>query len=116
MGPTLLYSGAVLFGLAETALIIFLIVQRQRKKVAEESLRTAEEKYRRIFEGALEGIYESLEGPLSINDRPAGMMPEATFNPAIARMLGYDSVDELRSFVRDVSQVWVNLDDRTKMG
>ena len=108
--------GAVLFGLAETALIVFLIVQRQRKKVAEESLRTAEEKYRRIFEGALEGIYESLEGPLSINDRPAGMMPEATFNPAIARMLGYDSVDELRSFVRDVSQVWVNLDDRTKMG
>ena len=46
--------GAVAFCLAETALILFLIVQRRRKKAAEESLRKTEGKYRNIFEGSLE--------------------------------------------------------------
>ncbi|HUL31967.1 MAG TPA: hypothetical protein VLZ03_16065, partial [Thermodesulfobacteriota bacterium] len=48
--------GAVAFILLETALIIFLIVQRRRKKVTETSLKHAEQKYRDLFENALEGI------------------------------------------------------------
>ena len=50
------------------------------RKTAEAALREAEEKYRDIFEGALEGIYRtSLEGKA------------LAANPALAKMLGYDS-------------------------
>ena len=51
----------------------------------------AEKKYRTIFDGALEGIFQtSIDG-----------MPLAA-NPALARMLGYDSPQELLSLVNDV--------------
>ena len=54
--------------------------------MAEESLRNAEAKYRSIFEGGVEGIYEtSVEGQ------------SLTANPAMVKMLGYDSEDEVRS-------------------
>jgi PAS domain S-box-containing protein len=61
------------------------------RKTAERALEEAENKYRNIFDGALEGMFQaSLEGrPLSANR-------------AVARMLGYDSVDELLSTVKDV--------------
>jgi PAS domain S-box-containing protein len=96
--------GVLAFCLAESALIIFLIVQRRRKKVAEESLRKAEEKYRNIFEGALEGIFET---------SPQGQ--PLTVNPALARVLGYDSPDELTSKIRDVgSQIYADPDKRAE--
>jgi PAS domain S-box-containing protein len=96
--------GISAFVLLETALIIFLIVQRRRKRVAEESLRNAEAKYRRIFEGGVEGIYEaSVEGRC------------LTANPAMARMLGYDSEDEMCSSITDsANQIWANPDERAR--
>jgi PAS domain S-box-containing protein len=74
------------------------------QKQSEESLREAEEKYRSIFEGALEGIYEtSREGKT------------LTANPALARMLGYDSADEVRSSINDsANQLWVNPNERAR--
>ena len=55
--------------------------ERMRTEVA---LRQAQEKYRSIFDNAREGIFQcSAEGRL------------LTANPALARMLGYDSPDEL---------------------
>jgi PAS domain S-box-containing protein len=54
------------------------------RKHAEEGLRAAEEKYRSIFENAIEGISQST--------------PEGEFiavNPALARILGYDSPEDL---------------------
>jgi PAS domain S-box-containing protein len=54
------------------------------RKRTEEALRRAEEKYRGIFENAVEGIFQST--------------PEGRFisvNPAMARMYGYDSADEM---------------------
>ena len=94
--------GALIFCLGETALIIFLIVQRRRKKTAQESMRKAEEKYRDIFDGALEGIFET---------SPQGQV--LTANPAIARMLGYDLPDDFTSPIRDAAnQIWVNPDAR----
>jgi PAS domain S-box-containing protein len=73
-------------------------------KQSEESLSKAEEKYRSIVEGALEGIYEtSREGK------------NLTANPALARMLGYDSVEEVRASITDsANQVWVDSNERAK--
>ena len=97
--------GVLAFCLAESALIIFLIVQRRQRKSAEESLRKAEEKYRSIFEGALEGIFET---------SPQGQ--PLTVNPALARTLGYDSPGDFISKTRDVgSQLYVNPDKRTEL-
>jgi PAS domain S-box-containing protein len=96
--------GAMAFCLAESVLIIFLVVQRRRKKSAEESLRKAEEKYRSIFEGALEGIFET---------SPQGQ--PLTVNPALARVLGYDSPFEFISKIGDLgSQLYADPDKRAE--
>ncbi len=57
-----------------------------RSKRAEEALRESEEKYRDIFESAIEGIYQTT---------PQGRFISA--NPSFARMLGYDTAQELMS-------------------
>lgn len=62
-----------------------------QRKEAEAALRKAEEKYRNIFENAAEGIYQSTTD---------GRYIEA--NPAFARMLGYDSPEELKSSIRNI--------------
>jgi PAS domain S-box-containing protein len=49
-----------------------------------EALRRAEQKYRSIFEHCLEGIFQTT---------PDGKYLSA--NPALARMYGYNSADEL---------------------
>ncbi|MBI3151234.1 MAG: PAS domain S-box protein [Chloroflexi bacterium] len=64
-----------------------------RHKLAEEALRRAEEKYRTIFENSLEGIFQST---------PAGRY--ITVNPALARMLGYDSPEDLIASVTDIGK------------
>ncbi len=64
------------------------VTERRR---AEEELKRAEERYRRIFEDALEGIFQAtLDGRL------------LSANPALARMFGYDSPDEATRGIRDI--------------
>lgn len=74
------------------------------RKQAEEAMRLAEENYRSIFENALEGIFQSL--------------PEGRFikvNPAFARMLGYESPQELIETITDIaSQTYVDLPRRAE--
>lgn len=73
-----------------------LVVQAQditRFKLAEEALRFAEEKYRGIFENAVEGIFQS---------SPEGRYLSA--NPALARLYGYDSPSHLIHSVRDIAR------------
>jgi PAS domain S-box-containing protein len=72
------------------------------RKTAEAALREAEEKYRGIFEGALEGIYRtSFEGK------------NLAANPAMAKMLGYDSAQEVVSTITDTAQqVWLDPNER----
>ncbi len=54
------------------------------RRRAEEALRKSEEKYRNIFENIAEGIYQtSPEGEILL------------LNPAMVKMLGYDSANEL---------------------
>lgn len=64
----------------------------ERKRM-EEALRQAEKKYRGIFENALMGIYQiTLDGRF------------ISVNPAFARILGYDSPDELVDGITDIGQ------------
>jgi two-component system, cell cycle sensor histidine kinase and response regulator CckA len=64
--------------------------QRQREQ-AELELHKAVERYRDIFEGAIEGIFQAAcEGPL------------LAANPALARILGYDSPEDLIGSIRDI--------------
>lgn len=67
-----------------------------------EGLRESEEKYRGIFENALEGLYQSsLEGRF------------LDVNPALAHILGYDSPEELIAGITDIRhQFYVNPEDR----
>ena len=60
------------------------------RKQAELAVLEAEEKYRSIFENAVEGIYQSTP-----DGRPF------TANPAMARMLGYDSPEQLLAMAPD---------------
>jgi PAS domain S-box-containing protein len=62
-------------------IVIRDITERNR---AERALRESEQRYRSIFENALEGIYRSVPGQ-QITDA----------NPALVQMLGYDSADEV---------------------
>lgn len=62
-------------------------------KQTEEELRTAEEKYRKIFENAIEGIFQTT---------PYGRFLNA--NPALARIFGYQSSAELINEVTDIGR------------
>jgi PAS domain S-box-containing protein len=62
------------------------------RKQAEQALRDAEEKYRAIFEDAVEGIFQS---------SPDGRF--LTVNPALAHMWGYDLPEEMISSVKSIS-------------
>ncbi|WP_293121878.1 PAS domain S-box protein [Microcoleus sp. bin38.metabat.b11b12b14.051] len=63
------------------------------RKQAEAALMQAEEKYRRIFENALEGIFQT---------KPDGTLISA--NPALAQIYGYDSPEELMASVNDMDR------------
>jgi PAS domain S-box-containing protein len=67
-----------------------------------EELRESEEKYRGIFEQAVEGLFQTtFQGSF------------LSANPAMARIAGYDSPDELISCLSDMQQqLYVNPEDR----
>lgn len=75
-----------------------------RKKM-EESLRQAEEKYHSIFDNAVEGIFQSTPGGQYLS-----------VNPALARMYGYESPEDLLQSVSDIAhEIYVNPDCRTEI-
>ena len=72
------------------------------RKAAAEALRDAEREYRDMFDGAIEGIYRT---------SPEGKTLAA--NSALARMLGYESAQEVVSTITDApNQLWLDLDQR----
>jgi PAS domain S-box-containing protein len=78
-------------------------LRHERRKI-EQSLREAEQKYRSIFENAVEGIYLST--------------PEGRYlavNPAMARIFGYASPSEMVAQVTDIGrQIYVQPEYRTE--
>ncbi|BCS90019.1 hypothetical protein PSDVSF_32610 [Pseudodesulfovibrio sediminis] len=72
------------------------------RKQVEQALRESEETYRELIEQASSGIYKCT--------------PEGRFisvNSAMARILGYDSPEELTNNVNNIgSQIWLNPEDR----
>ncbi len=67
-------------------------------------VRQAEESYRSIFENAVEGIARST---------PEGAF--ITVNPALARILGYDSPEDLLAHVTDIArQIYVHPEERQR--
>jgi diguanylate cyclase (GGDEF)-like protein/PAS domain S-box-containing protein len=74
------------------------------RKATEKALQDAEKKYRDIFDGALEGMFQSTH-----DGRPL------TANPALAKMLGYDSPEEFLSMVSNTAHdVWADPNERAK--
>jgi PAS domain-containing protein len=55
--------------------------------------RLAEESYRKLFEGSVDGIYVTTPGGALLNA-----------NPALARMMGYDTPQHLIKGIGDVAQ------------
>ncbi len=75
------------------------------RKAAESALLEAEKKYRAIFDGALEGMYQTTAGGKLL-----------AVNASLARMLGYASADELLSSVQDVAQsIWADPNERGEL-
>lgn len=70
-----------------------LFAEVRERKQTEEALQQAEAKYRRIFEHATEGIFQTSRQGQYIN-----------VNPALAQILGYDSPDDLMQCVTDVGK------------
>ncbi len=76
-----------------------------QRKAMEKALRQAEEKYRDIFNNAVEGIFQTTQG---------GRFLSA--NPALARMCGYASPEEMISNVTDIAhQIYVNPECRREL-
>jgi PAS domain S-box-containing protein len=72
------------------------------QQVAAEALRKAQDNLHSIFENAVEGIYQST---------PDGRF--MSVNPAMARMYGYETPEEVIEDVTDIEhQVYVNAQDR----
>ncbi len=71
-------------------------------KINEVLLRQAEEKYRSIFENAVEGMFQTT---------PDGRF--LSINPSFAKLIGYSSPEELISCITDLGkQLYVNPEDR----
>ena len=77
---------------------------RRERRRAEEERRRAEEKYRQIFENSVEGIFQTtIDGRFVIA------------NPAMARMFGYDSPEELLANVSNIGeQLYVDAERRAE--
>jgi PAS domain S-box-containing protein len=91
-----IYSHAIFYDDKDCRLIVANDVTEKIK---------AEEQYKTIFDNSLEGIFQtSLDGKI----RKA--------NPSLAKMIGYDSPQELMATVKDLGkEIYANPEDRTNI-
>jgi PAS domain S-box-containing protein len=75
---------------------LVLAIDISERKRAEDALREAEQKYRDIFENAIEGIFQTT---------PDGKWISA--NPALARMYGYATPQEFIASAADIAKLYV---------
>jgi PAS domain S-box-containing protein len=84
--------------------VVSLMDITERKR-AEEMLKNSEEKYRNIFENAVEGIFQT-----AIDGR------FITVNAAFAHMAGYNSPKEFIESIKDIgTQLYVHSEDRKRV-
>ncbi|MRR36532.1 PAS domain S-box protein, partial [bacterium] len=95
------YSGEVL-EIGGEPCILSLVVDITEQKMVESALRESEERYRALFENAIEGIFQTtLDGRAIMA------------NSALARILGYGSAREAVERLTDIgSQVYADPEDR----
>jgi two-component system, cell cycle sensor histidine kinase and response regulator CckA len=84
-------SSALPFGGYDAQLVVVRDITKQKQ--AEQALKQVGQKYRLIFEDAIVGIYQS---------SPDGRL--LSVNPAMARMYGFNSPEEMITCVTDVSR------------
>lgn len=95
-------TGLTIFLFLTVSLLYF---RREYKHRKTKELLQAEEKYRSIFENALEGIYQTTPEGRYLN-----------INPAFARTFGFASAEEMMSQVTDArKQLYVNPEDRDRL-
>ena len=77
--------------------VVVAFTDISQQKQAEEAIRQAEERYRSIFENAVEGIFRTTKDGRYL-----------VVNPALARLYGFDSPQEMMAAVTDIArQVYV---------
>lgn len=95
---------SVIVTLAGEDHFLTVVTDITERKKAEGALKESEEKYRDIFNKTVEGIYRTTtDGKFVV------------MNPALARICGYSSPEEMLEKVTDISnQVYANPEDRLK--
>jgi len=92
-------GAAFALSLIVTILILLRSIVLQRRNEA--ALRASEEKFRILFENAIEGIFQTTFDGQLLN-----------VNPAMAQILAFDSPDELKAQITDARQVYLHPDER----
>lgn len=100
------WSSRAVFSSDGTLEFIFGIgIDITEHKKAEQDLKKSEENYRKIFENATEGIYQTT---------PEGRY--LSVNPSFARMFGYTSPEEMIASVKNIGdELYVHREDREYM-
>ena len=94
----------VLDGEKEVERIALYVRDITEKKRLQATLRQTEEKYKNIYQNAIEGIFQI---------DPDGRFISA--NPSLSRIHGYDSPEELMRAVDDIRSVYVSPEDHTRL-
>ncbi|MEW6367596.1 MAG: PAS domain S-box protein [Acidobacteriota bacterium] len=79
-------------------------LSRSEMQRAEAALRQSEERYRKMFENTVEGMFQST---------PDGRCLQV--NPAFARMFGFDSPEQMMASVTGMEQLYANAEDRIRI-
>ncbi len=96
--PRVTWFTSVMTALSETKVLIVAHDISERKKT-EAAVRQSEARYRQLFENLLESVYQSTS---------SGRIVSA--NPAMVRLLGYDSEEELLSV--KAAETYASVEDR----
>ena len=88
----------------QTTGFMYFLTDLTDLKDTQKALEEAEQRYRSMYENAVQGMFQS---------RLSGKLIRA--NPAFARMLGYDSVDDVMSLEGGTYKLYFNLLERSRM-
>ena len=83
---------------------MYFLTDLTELKFIQKELKRAERQYRNMYQNAVQGMFQS---------RLSGKLIRA--NPSYARILGYDSVDEVLSLKEGTNKFYFSSEDRAKM-